>query len=733
MEHCVPSLDEMAGDWISTYQMAMEPSLRNFCSQALVNRDMASISWLAGAPFAGGYHTGALRIQGQTPLATTFRWFPYQALRKASYDDLELSSITRMPVEEHGVFWTISIRNHSQTARELAVEQDLIGVISEYSDRKWEWRYPFPHLNGEEIENRNRNDLLVVRQYIGRDNPQGNWTTRDQILDYSPYTARVAKDGLIVVEDGNSPAKTVFHLLRKPDSIQTRNSGATVRYTVNLQPGQAFQFSFMMAYGNDLDDLKAKVTSWGNDFRGTFEAVQLEWEKRWRQIFTPGNDLVSGCVPVLETDDEKVKRVYYTGPLTMLYLMHTRLPVAKRVYLTGGPRWGATTAFFWDLAEWHNLWAMVDPQIVKHHLRRCLEIDISRHNAVDCYSGQGSGRGYVANYWCVFQLIRSYVLVNSDYAFLDEEIRGKTVLEHLEAMALNWKHLSKHGQEGYRGHLYKLADFGGDPWGLLECVPTYIHVVPSFNAGYVWMMNEMSALHAKLGNQPQAADFKREADAMAQRVLALYDKNGAWCSLHPDNKRVEVRHCLDFQFISKYMPQYLSDQMKAEMVDFVQRELLTDHWMRAQSLSDPAAEHSDRPDHGPMGAFDGWPAATMAGFCRLGYPQEAIDFYRRLEPVTHEGGWAQAHELWGPNQREKNAPVRIASRGWNNRDSSAGIAITDMLIRSLFGYRPNFDDKAGIRDQNVGSDFRGTLHHVRFGDAYFRVTYDGTKLKQERE
>ena len=54
------------------------------------------------------------------------------------------------------------------------------------------------------------------------------------------------------------------------------------------------------------------------------------------------------------------------------------------------------------------------------------------------------------------------------------------------------------------------------------------------------------------------------------------------------------------------------------MTDFVERELLTDHWMRAQSLSDPAAAKSDRPDHGPMGAFCAWPGETIATFCEFG-------------------------------------------------------------------------------------------------------------------
>ena len=62
--------------------------------------------------------------------------------------------------------------------------------------------------------------------------------------------------------------------------------------------------------------------------------------------------------------------------------------------------------------------------------------------------------------------------------------------------------------------------------------------------------------------------------------------------MFPDNKKVEIRHCLDFQFIGRYMSQDLSEKIKMEMVDFVEEELLTDRWMRAQSQDDPAAKRS---------------------------------------------------------------------------------------------------------------------------------------------
>lgn len=46
----VPTIDEVSGIWMASDTMAIEPSIRNFRGQALLNRDMTSVSWFVSAP-----------------------------------------------------------------------------------------------------------------------------------------------------------------------------------------------------------------------------------------------------------------------------------------------------------------------------------------------------------------------------------------------------------------------------------------------------------------------------------------------------------------------------------------------------------------------------------------------------------------------------------------------------------------------------------------------------------
>ncbi|HEY2728286.1 MAG TPA: hypothetical protein VGI61_14015, partial [Parafilimonas sp.] len=641
----IPTLKELSGIWVNADTISMEPSLRNFKAQALLNRDMSSVSWVAAAPFSGGYHTVALHVNGETPRAQLFRWFPWQALRKTSLPGYDINSNVRMLPDSNLIMWQIEISNTTKAVKHFNVQQDLIGFISCYDKDVWTWNYPYPTLQGK--TNTRTNEIVNVRWNIGL-KPQDfqnisydnltpkvtSWPSDSEILASNKYSAQ-QKNNLLIIADKESECFSAFDIIDVPDKIIVQNSGGTAYWSFDLKPGDSRVIRFMLSYDKSKENLVSFLKNKETKFNTLFNGVEETWNNRWQKLFRPG-ELLSASFPVLKTNDAAVKKVYYTGPLTMLYLLNTNLPAHKRVHLTGSPTWGGTVVFFWDASEWSTLYAVADPVILKEQIKSWISLDINKYYGKDNYTGKGVGNGYVANYWALFQLIRSYITVTKDYAFLNEDINGKKLIDYLYEYSYNWKNLSLYGKPGCTDDIYKLADFGDDPWNLLECVPTYIHIVPSFNAGYVWMMRETASFYNYLKNTATANTISADADAMAARVLKLYAGNGVWNSLYPYNKNVEVRHVLDFQYMGRYMSRDLSQPMRNDINKFVNDELLTNTWMRAQSLKDSAASYSDRPDHGPLGAYDGWPAATMDAFTQMGFADQAFAFYKRVEPVTYE-------------------------------------------------------------------------------------------------
>ncbi len=106
--NAIPNLEEVSGIWVSADTADMEPSIRNFRGQALLNRDMTSLSWFVSAPYSGGYHTGVLRIDGEAPKVSMFRWLPHQAIRKGEMKGWKLFSTVKMVPDQDVVMWQVT-------------------------------------------------------------------------------------------------------------------------------------------------------------------------------------------------------------------------------------------------------------------------------------------------------------------------------------------------------------------------------------------------------------------------------------------------------------------------------------------------------------------------------------------------------------------------------------------------------------------------------------------------
>ncbi|MFY0628477.1 MAG: hypothetical protein JXR07_19425 [Reichenbachiella sp.] len=739
VEDIIPPIAEMSSVWSSTDTIDFMPSMRNFRAQSVINRDMTSVSWFNSPPYSMGYHSGALKIDGKIIRAEMTRWNAYGAERKANHKGIEIHSDTRMVFEQNGIMWKVVLKNTTGEDMTIQLSQDVIGFFGKYNTQ-WEWWYPLPSLRGNETALFEKDFLLrfkenlyekeKVRDNLGLEN--GNWPTDEEILSSDLYAAK-RNENTIIIEDQNSPVKCAFHFGRKPESIKLFNSGATANWSIKIPAGKSYEHTYAMVYGDSEMQLIEDAVSWVAEFDDTFDSIKNNWSEKWVQIFTPNNDFLSGNVPALETEDYRAERVYYISAMTMLYLTNTNLPTMERVVLTGGPGWGGSIMFFWDTTSWRTIGAVSDPEMMLENMRGWLTLDINKIYGRDYLSGNGIGYRYVANYWAIFQMLHEYLVVTGDYDLLDEIINGKTILTHLHEMAYNWKNLSLEGEEGYEGDLYKLADFGGDKNALLEAVPNYKHIVVSFNAGYVGMMRRLSEMYAALGDDKKSEAIQSDAANMAQRVLQLYAGNGVWNGLFPNNEKREIRHILDFHFLGRYMGDDLTPETKAEMIQFVESELMTDSWMRAQSKDDLDAEHSDRPDHGPLGSYDGWPLNTMEAFYHMGYPEKAMDFYRAIYPVTLEGTWAQSHELWGENKYDKNARVRIARRGLSVRDAASGIGYANVMLREFFGFAPKFMDDSPLDKPQIVRSIKGKMHHINYkGDLYTIVSNEnGLELIKE--
>ena len=278
-----------------------------------------------------------------------------------------------------------------------------------------------------------------------------------------------------------------------------------------------------------------------------------------------------------------------------------------------------------------------------------------------------------------------------------------------------------------------LADYGTETH-LLECVPTYIHKVASLNAANAWMMRGSATIAEGRGEKARAAELRALANNVSALVRTkLYvpgdTSGGFWYAEQPDGNKVPVRHVIDFISIATALADDLSTMQKRQMTGFVQRELLTDHWMRALSLNDSSLIHpsanSDRKDHGPLGAYDGWPGETVQALAMMGEYKQALELTRAMASAYDDGPGGQAHQVFTQNGKTLR-PTRkaAADQQWFEL---AGSVTANRIITALFGVEPPLElnstgePTSWLRDAATPREFDGKLSGLRIRGKLYTV------------
>ena len=501
----------------------------------------------------------------------------------------------------------------------------------------------------------------------------GHWSA-------SPRWKALCADSQVGIADGASPARAAYGFDTAPDSVEDLGAGARAHWTLVLAPGETRSIGIVCAYGDDSAAVAAAATAAAGDFPSALARTEDGYRELWRGMFTPGNPHFSGHLPALRAEDPGVAASYYTGALLALYMRNTAISATEPVFLTGGPRLGPTTTYFWDHTEWSRSYALLEPVGMRSWLHRALSSPYDTSFGFDTRNGGPLGNDYTSNHYALYRLVEHYVCVSGDRAFLDERAGSRTVFEHLEYFAHGWRDKRTAATGGV------LADFGKDPWTLLECVPNYVNVVASFNAAYVGMMRSFAGLLRSVGREAEADTAAAEADVLATALLELALPDGRWQIRHPDSAE-SIGHVLDFGLVAAHLHQDLSQAQRDSMIGFVSQKLLTTTWMRALAADDPAAPLANRPDHGAAGAFCAWPGVTAYGFAKLGRGDLAARLLGTVHAATSGGLWGQAMEVV---EDARGQWTRVAEDGVSNRDSVAGVATTEAVIAGLFGYEPGF-------------------------------------------
>ena len=631
----VPSLDSLAGKWLSGDEIVAYPSVTNTCGAIGTTENLTGFHFCNFPPIAQGGDAAVFHLNGKPIEAHSFRWFPYQVERTVlTANGLELLSTTRLAENGQIVLIRLQVKN----------------VGAQSVTAKFELKHP-----------------TGFRKYEG----VWDWNNRNV----------------------NTKENFEHETQAQHEIIHDMKTGVITKITrlpfepITIRPGAVRTFEITCSFSNE---------RMNEPFGKMFADARSGWERRWQDAFTPGNRRYSGNFPTLISDNPKLNRMYYMALMTLLQMERTNFKYSRRFFATVGPRYGTTLEYFWDTALFSTTYSLLDPRGFRENLKRWLTVDIHNHYAIDYLSGQGVGPWYAPNDYSMFTAFWNYATTTGDTEFLKDH------RDRLLSWANAWKPRVAPGE--------MLADWG-DNDNILECGPDYVHMIPSLNAAHVGITKKV----AQLLPDDEADKLLAEVKPLASAVLNQYViRSGVWQTKHRNGTSVVSRHVYDYLTIGMNMTDYLTPEMRHEMTDFVSRELVADGWIRAMSMSDPAAPISDRPDHGPKGSYCAWPALAALTMAKFGQFYEMKELLELCEAATWQGPFPQAFELiqmpltghWIP---------RISLRGADYNETS-GAAFAEAVIHGLFGIDFDIHGNVILDQSTTARPIMAQLLNVRTKD-----------------
>jgi len=615
------------------------PGLTNFYASLQAERDITGIRSFTSPPLSTGeVGTCYLYVDGEylasAEKEVEYRWRPDRISRKVEFDGLDFHSKTYLPPEKKAAVVELEVKNLTKTEKSVSLLFRLNGGVTK-KEEAWDDAVP-PSGNRNEVQINREENLLAFKSESG-----------------DAYSLQ-----------GVSPS---------PDVIDKES----MEFSISVRPGGSVTILFFDVMGESkseaLEDYR-ELTFRSEDLARNSEEF---WNRELSAVFEPESDRYPGHLPVLKTDNEDLRRLYYTGIVGTIY--HKRLWSEERTYVTLMPRYWQTPTFLWDISLSSSLFSLLDPEFLKRYIEKCLRMDIHSHHSVENLTGDGAGPWYSVNDFALLKMIRAYIKYNEDDGWLEKEIRGKEIVEHMIELATHWEELdvNDHG----------LADYG-EVGNLLECVYSYTHEVASLNAANVFNLRFVADILEEKGRTNEARLLRGEADSLLERVKSLYVSGGGyWRCKQPDGEEREVRHCYDFMTVLETIPEDLGEDHREEMARFFEEELHAPRWLHALSRKDRDAVSSMRPDHQWLGAYTAWPALTLEGIIELGMTEVAKNWIKGLGKTALQGPFGQAHvvreamdPMAGGARKSPSTPPYICD--WA---CVANGSYFDAIVESVFG------------------------------------------------
>ena len=404
-------------------------------------------------------------------------------------------------------------------------------------------------------------------------------------------------------------------------------------------------------------------------------------------------------LPAVTSSSPQLLKFYRHAAAQLLY---DRWKVGKTFHLdpwypTSGLDSGAMNTYAWDIQYAALAFSLLDPHSFRALLTSLPAAPLTEHFSIEPVQGRGIGTYYAYNSYAYINSVDQYLSVTGDHSLLQEQVRGKTVLEWMITLA-EWgekeKDLDGNG----------LLDYGDDH-NLLELKktgdgPGYCNEVPSPNGERVYAYQTVAGLMEEVNPQlyrEKISHFRAMAKKVTEalnRILWL-EREGWYGTRQRDGSVVPVYsiQVFDLLRIPGLVP---ADRAKRLIAHLNVDEFVAPWGIRSMSIKDRLFDYNDHDWAGAMSyAGDG--------------PQLSADLF--TAGFIPEGWLALEKIFWWPDHMVV-YPQGIANDSYAFRFPAAapfggrvtagranivaGVAGVETVLRGIFGLELGRDGSIGF-------------------------------------
>jgi hypothetical protein len=627
--NCKLSLDNLATGWITrrVAQWDSNPGLNNALGSIQIEADPVAFKHPVFPPYSAGNEiTGFTVLNGKNVALTAgsvqIRWRAFEVERRATTPDgWEMNSRTTLLPDEPGVVVELTLRNSADTCRHLDLALILSGRARNTGTEGYNWVVP-------EI-------------------PTGMFNFRDsEGLAYTIKDTDVPDSRCFVNDLSN--AYSIQSVWPTPELWRESRMPT---WSVEVEAGGVFRICLLCTYHENCETAVSISKRWHGKENEAFTTSRIKWENLWNAAFTPGNDIFSGSLPVLDTDSDTLKKLYYNGVLTLLTLRRNYAhAVINPAYISLWPRRGEGCVYLsWELPYTSGLLSRLDPAALREMLLLQMSAPELQGQMTNYFNGKHWGWGC-----CVYPhaIISAgfNLLKQGDDSWFDTEINrrpeGKPVgsMPEIDEDASGYRTLT--GRQAFiemvlahrKYHLpdSKLVDFGSRH-AYHEVLTTYAHGTAGHTAIQAWALG--------MAMDIMQEDTAVEQDELITEIRGLYrDGEGYFNCQHPDGSRYAAANIYDIGLVLNAIGDKLPANMVDEIESFVLNELLTPTWAHCLSPESPDIVDGMRADHGWSGCFVAWPPQLIMGMLKTGRRTKWMkDWLDRMSAITLQGPFGQGY------------------------------------------------------------------------------------------